>query len=82
LGDRYLGPVALARLLGLPIRHVFVAPKGTPADPLLLQRAERLRARVITNDRFRDWVDDHPQLQDPGFLIKGQMRDGALSLDA
>ncbi|MCC6000172.1 MAG: hypothetical protein JJU19_04815 [Pararhodobacter sp.] len=84
IGDRWLGPPELSRALGLPARQVFVAPKGTPADPLLLEGARRLGARVVTNDRFRDWREHYPWLAEPGFLIRGRVQDGAasLSLDA
>lgn len=73
ISDRYLGPRPLAAALGLPVKHVFVASKGTPADPLLLVGARKLKARVVTNDRFRDWVDDFPEIQNPGFLVRGRM---------
>ena len=73
IADRYMGPEHLARILDLPRRQVFVAPKGTPADPLLLSRAVKLGARVVTNDRFRDWADDFPQISEKGFLVRGRM---------
>lgn len=80
IGDRYMGPALLARALDLPARQVFVAPKGTPADPLLLEGAAVLNARVVTNDRFRDWAADHPKIHEPGFLVPGRIRDGAVTL--
>ena len=81
VGDRYLGPTPLARKLGVPARQVFVAPKGTPADPLLLEGAEALRAKVVTNDRFRDWTAQHPQIGEPGFLVPGRVRQGEIVVD-
>jgi hypothetical protein len=80
IGGRWMGPKELARLLRLDARQIFVAPKGTPADPLLLNSARKLGARVISNDRFRDWTESHPWLADPGFLIRGCIRDGAAEL--
>ncbi len=80
VGNRYMGPAPLARALGLPARQVFVAPKGTPADPLLLMHAARNGARVVTNDRYRDWAAAHPKVREPGFLVSGSMRDGTLRL--
>ena len=82
IGDRYLGPYPLSRMLGISVRQVFVAPKGTPADPLLLDDAKTLAARVITNDRFRDWTDSHPQIKETGFLVRGQMRDDVVELES
>lgn len=81
IGDRYLGPAPLARLIGLAAHQVFVAPKGTPADPLLLQDAVKLKVRVVTNDRFRDWVDDFPQIREEGFLVRGRMQKDAFELE-
>lgn len=71
IGDRYMGPRMLARMLDLPERQVSVAPKGTPADPLLLKHALALKARVVTNDRFRDWEEQFPKIREAGFLVRG-----------
>lgn len=81
IGERYMGPSRLARLIDLPERQVFVAPKGTPADPLLLQDAVNLKARVVTNDRFRDWAEDYPQIREKGFLVRGRMQSDAFELE-
>jgi len=81
IGGRYKGDREMARLLGLPRSRVLVVPKGTPADPWLLAAARDLGARVVTNDRFRDWAAAHPEVTEPGFLIRGGYRDGALWLD-
>ena len=74
IGDRYLGPTPLARMIGLPERQVYIAPKGTPADPLLLKNAVALKARVVTNDRYRDWEERFPQIRERGFLVRGRMQ--------
>ena len=71
IGKKWMGPGPLAERLGLSREHVFVAEKGTPADPLLLERAERLGARVVTNDKYRDWVERFPRVQEDGFLVRG-----------
>jgi hypothetical protein len=71
---RYRHHGDFARLLGLPETHVMVVPKGTPADPMILQAARDLGARIVTNDRFRDWVDDFPEIATPGHLISGGYR--------
>jgi hypothetical protein len=81
LMDRYLHDGDFARLLGLESRQVLVVPKGTQADPFLLETAREFGARIVTNDRFRDWADAHPEVQEPGFLIRGGMRDGAVWLE-
>jgi hypothetical protein len=77
---RYLGPGALSGQIGLPARQIFVAEKGVPADPLILHEATSLGARVVTNDRYRDWAERFPKVQEPGFLVRGRIRDGAVSL--
>lgn len=73
IGNRYQGPVDMAQRLGLPHRQVFVAPKGTPADPLLLEGAKALNARIVSNDRYRDWIEDHPLAAEPGLLVGGRI---------
>lgn len=80
LFGRYLHDGEFARLLGLERRQVMVVGKGTPADPFLLQTAREFGARIVTNDRFRDWAEAHPEVQEPGFLIRGGVREGRLWL--
>lgn len=81
VGGAWMGPDVLARRLELTPRQVFVAPKGVPADPLLLDAARRLGARVVTNDRYRDWIESRPWLTAPGFLVRGRIRAGVAELD-
>jgi hypothetical protein len=81
LFDRYTHDHAFAGLLGLPVDNVMVVPKGTPADPYILDAARQLGARIVTNDRFRDWVEDHPEIRRPGHLIRGGYRSGRLWLN-
>lgn len=75
---QYLGPAAFARRLGLPADQVFVAPKGTPADPLLLDLAARTGAAIVTNDRYRDWSPQYPLLSDPERLVRGRWANGTI----
>lgn len=81
LAGRYRDDAELARLLGLPVAQVLVVPKGQPADPVLLAVAAKEGARIITNDRFRDWAAAQPELVRPGQLIGGGYREGRLWLD-
>ena len=81
IGDRYQHDAAFGRMLGLPVSQVMVVGKGTPADPALLAAARDLGARIVTNDRFRDWAADYPEVARPGHLVRGGMRDGKLWLD-
>ena len=80
LQGRYLHDGDFAQLLGLERRQVLVVAKGTQADPFLLQTARDLGARIVTNDRFRDWAETHPEVLDPSFLIRGRIQDGTLRL--
>jgi sigma54-dependent transcription regulator len=80
LEGRYLHDQDFARLLGIETRQVLVVAKGTQADPFLLQTAREFEARIVTNDRFRDWSEAHPEVQTPGFLIRGGAVDGAIRL--
>jgi len=81
LMGRYLHDHAMGNLLGLPRDHVMIVPKGEPADPTILTAARDYDARIVTNDRFRDWEDSFPGLHQTGLLIRGGYRDGKLWLD-
>lgn len=76
----YMHDQGFARLLGLEARQVLVVPKGTQADTYLLETAREFGAKIVTNDRFRDWAEAHPEVLEPGFLIRGGMRDGKVWL--
>jgi len=81
LAGRYLHSHDLGRLLGLSGDHVRVMPRGKPADPAILDLARDMGARVVSNDRFRDWADDHPELGQSGYVIRGHYAAGKLVLD-
>lgn len=81
LAGRYLHDQNFARLLGIEARQVLVLAKGTQADPFLLQTAREFGARIVTNDRFRDWTTAHPEVQKPGFLIRGGATTGGIRLN-
>ena len=81
ISGKYQHDGAMGRLLGLPESRILVVGKGTPADPQILTAARQLGARIVTNDRYRDWADDHPEVREPGYLIRGGYRDGALWLE-
>lgn len=79
LAGRYLNDRALAKLLNLPVNHVLIAPKGTPADPLILCAARDRDARILTNDRYRDWSDDYSDVLATA-LVTGNFKAGRLQL--
>lgn len=79
--DRYLDDRHFATLLNLPGDRVLVVAKGEQADPTILAAARDLKAKVITNDRYRDWTTDFPEVQTPGHLVRGGYRDGQLWFD-
>ena len=81
ISGRYRHDWAMGKLLGLPEERIMVVPKGTPADPKILAAARGLGARIVTNDRYRDWAEAHPEVNEPGQLIRGGYRDGALWLE-
>ena len=80
LHGRYQHDGALGKLLGLPRDRVMVVSKGEPADPTILVAARDMSAPVVTNDRFRDWAEQFPEVRRSGFLIRGGYRDGRLWL--
>ena len=65
----------------IPEKNVLVVPKGNPADIYILNAARDMDAFIITNDRFRDWALEYPEVLDPGYLIKGEYRQGRLWFD-
>ncbi|MBP0482096.1 NYN domain-containing protein [Sagittula salina] len=81
LRNRYQGEAELAKLLDLPVARVMVVSKGTPADQVILAAARDHNAQVVTNDRFRDWSHQHPEVKDEGHLVRGGYRAGRLWLD-
>ncbi len=80
LAGRYLHDQDFAQLLGIEPRQVLVVEKGTQADPFLLQTAREFGARIVTNDRFRDWAETNPEVRSPGFLIRGTATGQEISL--
>jgi hypothetical protein len=80
LEGRYRDDAHFAHLLGLPEKHVLVVPKGQPADPTILSAAREMRARIVSNDHFRDWAEAHPEVRAPATLIRGGYRNGKLWL--
>ena len=80
LFGRYLDDRHFAERLGLPESHCLVVPKGTIADKYILCAARDLNARVVTNDLYRDWAENFPEVATPGFLIKGDFDQGLLRL--
>jgi len=81
LAGRYQHDKALSRQLDLPVDRVMVVPKGTPADPYILQSARDYGGRVVSRDQFRDWADAHPEITEPGHLVNGGYRKGKLWLN-
>lgn len=78
---RYQNDAELAKLLGLPRNRVMVVPKGVPADQIILRAARDQGTRIVTNDRFRDWVDAHPEIHRSGHLVRGGYRAGKLWME-
>jgi hypothetical protein len=60
---------------------VMVVAKGVQADGFILQSARDLQARIVSNDRFRDWQDTFPEVASAGYLVQGGYREGRLWLD-
>lgn len=81
IAGKYQHDKAFGDLLGLPADRLMVVPKGEPADPVLLAAARDIGAQIVTNDRYRDWVEAYPELRNPDVLVRGGYRDGRLWLD-
>ncbi|MBF9043031.1 hypothetical protein HKCCE4037_06820 [Rhodobacterales bacterium HKCCE4037] len=81
LEGRYLDDSHLARRLNLPADRTLVVPKGEPADPTILAAARDMGARIVTNDRFREWIAEFPEIAETGTLVRGGYVNGHLWLD-
>lgn len=81
ISTRYLDDADLAKMLKLPLEQVLVVHKGTPADAVILKSARDLGARVVTNDRYRDWAEAYPEVAQEGLLIRGGYRGGKVWLE-
>lgn len=81
LGTRYMGEAELSQALSLGRSQIRMAPKGTPADALLLAHATKLGTGVVSNDRFRDWAAAFPSVTEEGVLVRGRWVDGTVRLD-
>lgn len=80
LTGKFMGEREMSRMLSLPRDQILVVPKGTQADPYLLETARGLKARIVTNDRYRDWAERYPDVARPENLVRGEMRDGRVWL--
>ena len=76
LFDKFMSEAAMAQISGVLPTQVTVVPGGTPADPVLLEHAVSARVRVVTNDQFRDWKSQFPQIEKRGFLVEGRWQQG------
>lgn len=81
LVGKYQDDDKLAKRLMLPEDSVVVVSKGNSADPIILEAARDMKAIIVTNDRYRDWTEDFPEIHEPGFLICGGYKSGKLWLD-
>ena len=81
LTGRYEHDGTFEKLLNLPKDHVMVVNRGNPADLSILAAARDLGARIVTNDRYREWAKTYPEVRRPGHLIRGEYRNGRLWLD-
>lgn len=81
LTGKYQNDEALAKMLRLKAEEVIVVGSGTPADPVILNAARELGTRIVTNDRYRDWMEDYPEIRIPGHLVRGSYKTGKLRLD-
>src|SRR5689334_5755670 len=57
-------------------QQVRQVPAGTDADYFIIQFSEEFNARVVTNDRSKDYLDDYPWITDrrlPYMIVKGEV---------
>jgi hypothetical protein len=57
-------------------QQVRQVPAGTDADFFIIELAEQLDARIVTNDRYKDYADRHPWISErrlPYMIVKGEV---------
>lgn len=81
LFGRYTHDHHFANTLNVPADQIMVVDKGVQADVQVLKAARTMEAKVVTNDFFRDWAKDFPEVRTRGHLIHGGYHKGKLWLD-
>jgi hypothetical protein len=81
VAGRHMGEEEAARHLGIGAGRVRLSPSGVPADAMLLTEARTLGCPVVSNDRFRDWVEDFPEVRERGTFVRGRVEKGAVRLE-
>jgi Zc3h12a-like Ribonuclease NYN domain len=57
-------------------QQVRQVPAGTDADYFIIQLADQFNARVVTNDRYKDYLEQFPWITDrrlPYMIVKGEV---------
>ena len=57
-------------------QQVRQVPAGTDADYFIIQLADQFNARVVTNDRYKDYLEQYPWVTDrrlPYMIVKGEV---------
>jgi hypothetical protein len=57
-------------------QQVRQVPAGTDADYFIIQFAEQFNARVVTNDRYKDYLEQYPWITDrrlPYMIVEGEV---------
>jgi Zc3h12a-like Ribonuclease NYN domain len=57
-------------------QQVRQVPAGTDADYFIIQLADQFDARVVTNDRYRDYLEQYPWITGrrlPYMIVKGEV---------
>jgi hypothetical protein len=57
-------------------QQVRQVPAGTDADFFIIQLAEQLDARIVTNDRYKDYAERFPWIPErrlPYMIVKGEV---------
>lgn len=57
-------------------QQVRQVPAGTDADYFIIQFADQLDAVIVTNDRYKDYAEQYPWVQErrlPYMIVKGEV---------
>ncbi len=78
LEGRYMKSWDMAPLIGLPADRILVVDRGVVADEVLLHEAQSRGLQIVTNDRFRDWTDQHPWVKNHKRFRRGTWKQGSV----
>ncbi len=74
----YMDAWDLAPSIGVTPDRILVVDRGVVADEVILAEAGQRGLKVVSNDRFRDWTDQHPWVKNHKRFRRGTWKQGSV----